>query len=166
MLLDKSILIHAPPERVFAWLAPERMARWDPGLVRASGAGEGPLLRQGARFQRVSRAVGHRFEMEAEAVAVEPERLFAWRQVAGDYEEHRGAFLLERVPEGTRVRLTASVEYPYVMPVLVTEARLREEVSRDLDDALLNLKALAEREHAAAHAPGPLRDALRARHAA
>lgn len=147
MLLDKSIVIHAPPARVYEWLAPARMPRWDHSLVRAFAQGEGPLVR-GAHFDRVSRELGARFEMDAEAVAVQPGRLFAWRQTRGDFARHRGAFLLERVPEGTRVHLLADVEPPYVLPRMMTEDELTRSLSRAADDALFNLKALVEREAA------------------
>jgi len=135
--VDKSIDIAAPPERVFAWLLPARQSRWDPSVERA-------VALSGARFERVLRAQGHRFASEAEATDVEEDRRFAWRQVAGDFAEHRGAFDLARVPGGTRLRLVADVEYPYRMPSLVREDDLRRELSDRLDEALFNLKALAE----------------------
>lgn len=138
MHLDKSILIRAPPERVFGWLAPQRQPTWDRTLVRATALA-------GGRFDRVGRAFGHRFESRAVATRLEDAHAFAWRQEEGDYEEHRGAFTLERVPEGTRVHLVADVEFPYVMPEVVTEAELRRVLSDGADDALLRLKDLAER---------------------
>lgn len=141
MLIDKSILIHAPPEQVYAWLAPSRMARWDRTLLRASG--HAPLV-PGARIERVGRALGFRMESAAEAVHVEPGRVLAWRQVTGDYVCHKGAFLLEAVPDGTRLRLFAEVELPFVLPRMVTEEEIRRGLSRDADDALFNLKDLAE----------------------
>lgn len=141
MLLDKSILIHAPPERVFAWLAPARVSRWDPSVVRMEARAG---LRPGALFERVVRAQGHRFATQAEATDVDANRRFAWRQVAGDFAEHRGAFELEEVPEGTRLHLVADVEYPYRMPRLVKEDDLRRELSDGADEALLRLKELVE----------------------
>lgn len=142
MHLDKSILIHAPPELVYEWLAPHRQPRWDPGLVRATA------LRRG-RFDRVARAFGHRFESHAEAVALDEARRFAWRQLEGDFEEHRGAFMLDRVADGTIVHLVADVEFPYVMPEVVAEADIRRLLSDDADEALLRLKELVERARGA-----------------
>lgn len=141
LFLDKSILIRASPERVFEWLAPQRMPRWDASLLRASS--EAPFA-TGARIDRVTRALGFRLESAAEAVTVEPARLFSWRQVAGDYLRHRGMFLLEPVADGTRVRLVEEVELPFVLPRLVTDAEARDALSRDVDAALYNLKDLAE----------------------
>lgn len=138
MHLDKSILIHAPPAEVLAWLAPQRRARWDPGLVRATG------FHDGRHFDLVARAFGHRFESHAEALAFD-ERRFAWRQLEGDYEEHRGAYSLEPVRDGTRLRLVADVEFPYVMPAVVTEAEIKHAISGQADEALLRLKELVER---------------------
>ena len=125
------------------------MPRWDHSLVRAAAHAPGPLAR-GAHFDRVSRELGMRFQMDAEAVAVEQGRLFAWRQVVGDFEEHRGAFMLEPFEDGTRVRFLADVELPYVLPKLVTEAEIEAELSNEADDALFNLKALVEKGPGAA----------------
>jgi len=135
--LDKSILIRAPPKAVFGWLAPHRQPAWDRRLVRATAIA-------GGHFDLVGRAFGHRFESHAVATRVDDARQFAWRQVVGDYEEHRGAFTLERVAQGTRVHLVADVEFPYVMPQVVTEAELRRVLSDGADDALLRLKDLVE----------------------
>jgi uncharacterized membrane protein len=145
VLLDKSIRIHAPADRVFAWLQPARQPLWDRSVLRASPRGDGPL-HEGALVDRVTRALGLRLESAAETVALEAGRLFAWRQVEGDYEQHRGAFLLEAEGEDeTRVRLLADVDLPYVLPRLVTEAEVQDALSRDADEALFNLKALVER---------------------
>lgn len=142
MLLDKSIVIEASPESVYPWLAPQRRPAWDKSVVRASPLEEG-------RFDLVLRALGHRFESHALADA-DPGHRFAWRQLAGDYEENRGAFTLEPVPGGTRLHLVADVEFPYVMPEVVTEAELRATLSREADDALLRLKELVEAARAGA----------------
>ncbi len=147
LLIDKSILIHAGPDRVFRWLAPARMTQWDRNLIRA--ATHGPLAK-GSRIDRVCQALGFRLQSATEAVAVEPDRMFAWRQLTGDYEKNRGAYTLEpvRAPDGTawtRVRLVADVELPFVLPRLVTESEVRHALSRDTDAALFNLKELVER---------------------
>lgn len=142
--LDKSIVIRATPKEVYEWLAPARMPRWDPSLTRAAPRAGGGLA-PGARFERVSRELGLRFAMDAEAVDAVEGRRFAWRQVAGDFETHEGAIDLEPTAEGTRVHLVADVELPYVLPRLATDAEVRRELSRELDEALFNLKALVER---------------------
>lgn len=135
MHVDKSIVIAAPPSEVFAWLTPQRRTAWDKSLVRADAH---------AGLHEVHRALGHRFEMQAEA-RIEPDREFAWTQTEGDYEAHHGAFTLEPIEQGTRLHLRAEVEMPYVMPEVVTEAQLERELGRSFDDALFNLKELVER---------------------
>ena len=143
MHLDKSILIQAPPERVFAWLAPHLQPSWDHSLVRATALADG-------RFDHVGRAFGHRFGSHVEATLVDDGRAFAWRQLDGDYEEHRGAYTLEPGPSGTTwLHLVADVEFPYVMPEVVEEAQLRRILSESADDALLTLKEMVERGRAA-----------------
>lgn len=146
MHLDKSITIRAPPNVVYRWLAPHRQTAWDPALVRATA----PDARANGRFEMVHRAFGHRFESHAVATRMDDARVFAWEQVQGDFEEHRGAFLLEPTSEGTRVHLVADVEFPYVMPRVVTEAEIRRALSDEADEALLRLKELVEKGRAAA----------------
>lgn len=143
MHLDKSIFIRADPASVYAWLAPHRRPAWDRSLVRAS-----PLHDDG-RFDLVGRVLGHRFESHARAVDLREGRRFAWQQVAGDYEEHRGAYTLEPVRGGTNLHLVADVELPYVMPEVVAEDALRRQISDGADDALLTLKEMVERGRAA-----------------
>jgi uncharacterized membrane protein len=138
MHLDKTILIRASPDAVLRWLAPHRQPAWDPSVVRATAVHDG-------RFDKVARAFGHRFESHAEALAFGDDR-FAWRQLEGDFEEHRGAFTLAPAPHGaTWLHLVADVEFPYVMPEVVTEAEIQRKVSNEADEALLRLKELAEK---------------------
>jgi len=143
MRLDKSILIRAPADAVLRWLAPHRQPAWDPSVVRATALHDG-------HFERVARAFGHRFESHAEATAFGADR-FAWRQLEGDFEEHAGAFTLAPGPRGaTWVHLVADVEFPYVMPEVVTEAEIARTVSGEADEALLRLKEIVERSAAGA----------------
>lgn len=143
VLLDKSILIHAPAARIFELLQPMRQPLWDKSLVRVAPR-DTPALREGALFDRVARALGHRFESATQAVSLQKDRLFSWRQVEGDFEEHRGTFSLEPRADGTLVHLVADVELPFVLPRLATEAEVQHGISRDADDALFNLKRLCE----------------------
>lgn len=143
MLLDKSIHIDAPAAAVFAWLTPARMPQWDRSLVRAAPRDLQPL-RRGSVVDVVSRALGLRFESAAEATRVEDGHAYAWRQIEGDFEEHKGTYSLEPEAGGTRVRLLAEVELPFVLPRLATEAEVQRALSRDADEALFRLKALCE----------------------
>ena len=143
MLLDKTILIHAPATRVFEWLDPSRMPLWDRSLVRAAPRDASPL-HAGSVIDLVSRALGLRFESATEATRVEDGRVYAWRQVDGDFEAHQGAYVLEPDGDGTRLRLLADVELPFVLPRLATEAEVQRALSRDADEALFRLKDLVE----------------------
>ena len=143
VLLDKSILIHAPAGRIYEMLQPARQPLWDLSLVRVAPRDDA-ALHEGSLFDRVARALGHRFESAAEAISLQKDRMFAWRQVEGDYEEHRGAYVLEPRADGTLVHLLADVELPFVLPRIATEAEVQSGISRDADDSLFNLKALCE----------------------
>ena len=144
MLLDKSIHVQAPPARVFAWLDPSRVPLWDRSVVRAAPRDVRPL-HEGSVIDLVSRALGLRFESATQATRVEEGHVYAWRQLDGDFESHEGAYTLEAEGDGTRVRLLADVDLPFVLPRLATEAEVQRALSRDADEALFRLKELAEK---------------------
>lgn len=144
MLLDKTIHIQATPQAVYAWLAPSRVPLWDPSIVRAAPRDASEPLHEGSVIDLVRRALGHRFETTSETTHLEEGHLYAWQQVEGDFEEHRGEWRLDAEGDGTRLHLIANVELPFVLPRLATEHEVQRTLSRDADEALFRLKELVE----------------------
>lgn len=149
VVLDKTIVIDAPPERV--WRVLTRLAsspRWAAGTVRVHAVGaaeEG--VRRGLVFETVREDLGLVLGSVAETTAADPPRRFAWRQRAGDFERNDGAWDL--APEGagkTRLRLRLLLELPFVLPRLITEDVIRRHFSSRYDATLLRLKEEAERD--------------------
>lgn len=154
VVLDKTIDIQAPPQAVFSLLTRVAQSpRWLPGTVRATrdgGGAAGPpaaveALHQGSRVHTVVDAAGMRLQSAQELVAFRENALFGWRQHAGDFARHEGAYSLVPTPGGgTRLRLRMEVELPFVLPVFLTEAEVHHLFSSRMDRALMNLKDLAE----------------------
>ncbi|MHB8604661.1 MAG: SRPBCC family protein [Thermoplasmatota archaeon] len=118
--VEKSLVIAASRERVFAFLvehAPEWVPRSLFGAEYASEASVGDLV---------------------------PRRRFAWRQAEGDFARAEGTVDVEDAPSGTRVRFRATVEPPFVLPRMATEAEVASLVSRRYDRALLGAKRTLE----------------------
>lgn len=144
--LDKRIEVAASPLAVFEVLGHvERLPRWKPGEVRASRLSE--RLGPGAVVRHETEACGTRLAWDAVIEDWAPGKRLAWRQLAGDWARNAGAWELQPAPGGrTRVRLLVDLELPHVLEFEVTEEEASHELSRGLDEALLNLKQLVERE--------------------
>lgn len=152
--LDKSIEIRAPPERVFQFLTQVwRAPRWHPGLVRAISE-DGKPLHEGSTFHAVEETAGLRLERESEAVEVAADRRVAWRLVDGDFARHEGAYELVPTAQGTRVRLKALIELPFILPRIVTHAELERALSVREDAALWKLKDTIEGRKGQFHPTG------------
>lgn len=70
----RSVVVDAPPDEVFAYMAAfENVAEWDPGVVEAGRLDEGSLD-VGARFRVVAAFLGSRTELVYEIEKLEPPR--------------------------------------------------------------------------------------------
>lgn len=143
--VDKRIEVQAPPLRVFEVLGHvERWPRWRPGELRAARLNE--RQGQGAMVHSETELCGTRLSMDAVLEEWVPGERLAWRQLEGDWARNEGAWeLLAQGPDRTLVRLRADLELPHMLEVEVTEEEAAHELSRSLDEALLNLKELLER---------------------
>ena len=142
-LLDKRIEVHAPPRQVFEVLGHvERWPRWMPLDVRCARVTE----KQGAGMvvRHESNACGTRISWDAVAEEWLPGKRIAFRQVTGDWDRAAMTWDLQSSPKGCVVRLRADLALPHTLEVEVTEDAAQDELSRSLDEALLNLKDLVE----------------------
>lgn len=139
-VLDKRIEVEAPAQAVFALLGHvERLPRWKTGEVRAARVGEkqGP----GAVVHHETEACGTRLSWDAVIEEWIPGKRLGWRQIKGDWQRNQGTWELQALGKGkTLVRIQVDLELPRVLDVEVTEEEATDELSRSLDEALLNLK--------------------------
>lgn len=145
VVLDKTIVIHAPPSRVFDLVTRVASApAWWPGLVRAGLADPHARLAPGVAFTTVREDLGMRLESSHVTTALDAPRRFSWRQRDGDFQRFTGTFEVSPDASGARVRLRVELELPFVLPRLTTEDEIHAHYSRRLDLALYNLKDAAE----------------------
>ncbi len=146
VVLDKTIVVEAPPDRVWRLLTRPALApAWAPGVVGSVTRDGTRELAPGVVFTTVREDLGLRLQSEQETVTCDPPRRIEWRQRSGDFERNDGFFDLAPAPGGaTRVRLRLLLELPFVLPRLLTDDAIRRHFSARFDDALLALKRHAE----------------------
>ncbi len=139
---DRSIEIHAPPERVFPLLdAPDAWRRWtqwpDTGIV-AEGPDRGP----GARLTWRDRELG---EGSFEIVATESPRGVAYTvAVQGGSMRTTGTIRLESIPGGVLLHWREEGDFGW-NPLMGYWARAMERAQgAELEKSLIRLKELAE----------------------
>ena len=101
MRVERSILVHCPPEEVFTFLTRvENAGQWQGGTVETRLTSTGPVG-IGSTMMHVGKFLGRRIEGTSQVYDYEPNRSFAYRTVRGLPVDIRYRF--EPVAEGTRL---------------------------------------------------------------
>src|SRR3954468_23935185 len=117
--LQREIVIDAPPEAVFAYLAdPERLPEWTPGVITVKRTSDGPIG-VGATTETVVEAFGVRQTLLGRCIAFESPRRLAVQNVTASGFTIAGVPIgqvsttsaSELLPEGTGTRLRALLDY-------------------------------------------------------
>jgi carbon monoxide dehydrogenase subunit G len=138
--IQKSIIINAPPEKVFAYLEdPMNVPEWLPGMIEArniTGSGVGQ------RFEWTYKMLGIQFKGETEVTEVIQNQRSVEKSKAGiesiwvyTYEPHEG---------GTK--LSMDIDYKVPVPVLgkLAEKLVLKTNEREAELALENIKTIVE----------------------
>ena len=103
-----SVVIHRPVEEVFSFVADgETAMKWRPGVLdvkRLSGKGVGAAYRQGVKGPG-----GRRIAADYEVTAFEPNRLIAFKAIAGPVRPS-GEYRFESSDGGTKVSFALNAE--------------------------------------------------------
>ena len=103
-----SVVIHRPVEEVFSFVADgETAMKWRPGVLdvkRLSGEGVGGAYRQGVKGPG-----GRRIAADYEVTAFEPNRLIAFKAIAGPVRPS-GEYRFESSDGGTKVSFALNAE--------------------------------------------------------
>ena len=131
--LQASVHIRAPAERIFDLVCtPERLPEWNVSVASARRSVAGAAVCLGSRAVLSGRVLGQTLESETEVVSFEPPRLFATRAIRGPRVNTR--FVLESLPEGTRVELDVSGDVPGgALGARMAEGFLRKELTASLE---------------------------------
>lgn len=140
-----SILIEAPPERVWAiGRDPERMPEWNTTVVSVKDA-DGPLDTLGGRFTVVSKIAGRPLDITWHIEEVEAPRFFvatATTPLGGGARQR-----VDYEPEGTGTRVTIDMDYEIAGGLLgqvLSKAFAERAIERDVHHSAENLKAVVE----------------------
>ena len=138
--IQRSIIINAPPEKVFAYLQdPMNVPEWLPGMIEVrniTGSGVG------MRFEWTYKMLGIQFNGETEVTEVIQNERFVLKSKAGiesiwvyTYEPHEG---------GTKLSL--DLDYKVPVPVLgkLAEKLVLKTNEREAELAMENIKTIVE----------------------
>jgi uncharacterized protein YndB with AHSA1/START domain len=156
--LQREIVIGAPPEAVFAFLAqPERLPEWTPGVLSVRRTSAGPVG-VGTTTETLVEAFGVRQTLLGRCTLFEaPRRLVVHNETASGIKigsvsigKITSVSASELLPEGTGTRLRASLEYTLAAGFLsaLADQVAGPRMQADFDQSLLNLKRLLESDPA------------------
>ncbi len=151
---QREIVIAAPPEAVFAFLAePERLPEWTPGVLAVLRTSPGPIG-VGATTSTQVEAFGVRQTLLGRCTVFDPpRRLAVHNETAGGITiggvsigKVSTTSASELLPEGTGTRLRASLEYTLAAGFMsgLAEQVAGPKLRADFDRSLLNLKQRLE----------------------
>ncbi|HZO24674.1 MAG TPA: SRPBCC family protein [Chloroflexota bacterium] len=152
--LHREIVINAPPEAVFAFLAqPERLPEWTPGVISVRRTSDGPTG-VNTTTETVVEAFGVRQTLLGRCLVFEPPRRLAVHNVTASGISIGGVSIgqvsttsaSELLPEGTGTRLRAALDYTLSAGILTSLAErvAGPQMQADFDRSLQNLKRLLE----------------------
>jgi ligand-binding SRPBCC domain-containing protein len=152
--LQRELVIAAPPEAVFAYLAePERLPEWTPGVLAVLRTSPGPIG-VGATTSTQVEAFGMRQTLLGRCTIFDPPRRLSVQNETASGIKIGGVTIgkvsttstSELVPEGPGTRLRASLEYTLDAGFMsgLAEQVAGPKLSADFDQSLLNLKQRLE----------------------
>jgi ligand-binding SRPBCC domain-containing protein len=152
--LQRELVIDAPPEAVFAYLAePERLPEWTPGVLGVRRTTVGPVG-VGSTTEALVEAFGVRQTLLGRCVVFEPSRQLVVENVTAGGITIGGVGIRkvsttstsELLPEGSGTRLRASLEYALDAGFLsgLAEQVAGPRMRSDFEASLLNLKRVLD----------------------
>ncbi len=138
--VEKIIHVAAPPEQVFAYFrAFENFPRFMTHVAEVRTA------KEGRSHWVVLGPAGTRFEWDAEITSLIPDRVLAWRSVAGTPISQSGIIHFEPDGDGTRVMIRLTYNPPGGALGHGFAKMLGADPKKLMDDDLLRLKSLLEK---------------------
>ena len=152
--LQREIVIGAPPETVFAYLAqPERLPEWTPGVLAVRRTSDGPVG-VGTTTEAVVEAFGVRQILLGRCTVFDPPRRLVVENVTASGITVGGVSIgkvstcsaSELLAEGAGTRLRASLDYSLSAGFLtgLAERVAGPQMQADFDRSLQNLKRVLE----------------------
>lgn len=163
--LRKTVTIHAPADRVFAFLTEwERWPQWMSHVREVSG--RGTVRGRERTHWVVDGPLGVPVRWDAITTGIVPNEEIAWKTEDGAAVAHAGVIRLVPLDDATRVELRMSYNPPAGVLGHAVAASFGRDPKRQLDDDLARLKTTIETGHAprdaARHAPEAAEPAVQA----
>lgn len=163
--LQKTVTIHAPADRVFAFLTEwERWPQWMSHVREVSG--RGTVRGRERTHWVVDGPLGVPVRWDAITTGIVPNEEIAWKTEDGAAVAHAGVIRLVPLDDATRVELRMSYNPPAGVLGHAVAASFGRDPKRQLDDDLARLKTTIETGHAprdaARHAPEAAEPAVQA----
>lgn len=148
--VEQSIDIRVPPETVFAIIAqqPERMPEWWSTFEKQERITPSPTA-SGSISRYVYNMLGIRIKGEHQVMQFDENRRLVVKTLSGLDSMFEFGFTPTETGTTLKVRIAYSLPGS-VLGQLLNRLTIEQANERDLIDALENLKAIAEREYAAA----------------
>ena len=145
--LQKTVTIHAPADRVFAFLTEwERWPQWMSHVREVRG--RGTVRGRERTHWIVDGPLGVPVSWDAITTGIVPNEEIAWKTEEGAAVAHAGVIRLVRVDDATRVELRMSYNPPAGVLGHAVAASFGRDPKRQLDDDLARLKTTIETGHA------------------
>lgn len=154
--LQKTVTIHAPADRVFAFVTEwERWPQWMSHVREVSG--RGTVRGRERTHWVVDGPLGVPVSWDAITTGIVPNEEIAWKTEDGAAVAHAGVIRLVPVDDATRLELRMSYNPPAGVLGHAVAASFGRDPKRQMDDDLARLKTTIETGHAprdaARHAP-------------
>lgn len=143
--IEKSIVINAPPEKVFFLLTDrEEVPKWN-RLIREARVTSKERIGVGSTVHYVGEAGGARGEWDTETTEWMKDRTYAWRTTSGDVAM-LVTWTLKDVNGGTEIKYELLYELPYsILGKIIDKLKASKDIENGMQVALQNLKHLAEK---------------------
>jgi uncharacterized protein YndB with AHSA1/START domain len=153
--LQQEIVVAAPPEAVFAYLAePERLGDWTPGVLAVRRTSSGPVG-VGSTTEMDVEVFGVRQTFLGQCIAFDPHRRLAVENRTSGGVTIGGISIggvtmvsaTDLAPEGTGTRLRTVLDYTIKVPPLlrgVAETFAEPRMKADFEQSLRNLKRVLD----------------------
>ena len=142
--IEKSIVINAPPEKVFAKIVDfEGMIEWN-DKIKESKITSKKRKGVGVTFHQVAMPGGTRIESDVEVTEwIENERIDV-RSTAGNFT-FLGSHILKPVTGGTELTTVANYEMPYsILGKIIDKLKISKDMEKNIESANQYLKNLLE----------------------
>lgn len=152
--LQKTIVVNAPLDEVFAWFRDFR------NFPRFMAHVRNVRVSDGRSHWEVAGPAGIAVQWDAEVTRLEPNHLLAWRSLPGSRVENAGMVYFEPFDGGTRLHVRLSYNPPAGALGHAVAALFGKDPKHALDDDLLRFKSLLETGKARGHGEQVTRDEL------